>query len=192
MAGARFFVWADLETTGLDDETDPILEIGLVITHVGPPCEEITHYEAVVHPGFEGWEQHMTDQVKMMHQTNGLLLDVNNRGRDLREVENEILALLMSIGRPHNFMLAGSAVSHFDRRFIKRQMPGFDKWLQHPMMDVGVVRRGLKFCGRGDLDAYGQTFGEGDKPHRGLADVRDHLNEWRQYASIIESLPRED
>lgn len=192
MSQARFFAWVDLETTGLDEIENPIIEIGLVITEIAPPCRELDSFEAVILPADPEWEMTLNDQVHRMHTVNGLLEDVHAKGRSIRDVEHEILALLMKYGRPHNYMLAGSGVGHFDRRFIKAQMPGFDKWLQHPAMDVGVIRRMLKFCGRADLDAFGQTLdGAADKPHRGLPDVRDHINEYRQYASIIESLPKE-
>jgi len=191
MALPRFFAWCDLECTGLDENLDPILEIGLVLTEVGVDCREVDCLTAVTMPKDPDWKDRMDEYVLRMHTLNGLIGDVERVGRPIREVESEILTMLMKWGRPHNFMLAGSGVSHYDRRFIKRQMPGFDKWLQHPSFDVGTFRRGLTFCGRKDLDSFGQTFDGNDKPHRGMADVRDHLNEWRQYASILQSLPEE-
>lgn len=189
MADPLFFLWCDLETTGLNEVDDPIIEIGIVITNIAPPCNEVASYEAVIRPESHCWTDRMDPYVYRMHSSNSLLDDIERAGRPMQDVEHEILALLMSLGRPHNFMLAGSGVSHFDRRFIIEQMPKLNKWLQHPSLDVGTIRRAIKFCGRRDLEAFGETFQGSDKPHRGLADVRDHLNEYRQYASIIQSIP---
>lgn len=191
MADPIYYSWIDLETSGLDERLDPIIEIGLVLTKVAPPCTEVAFFEALIKPEDSTWTDRLDPIVLQMHTDNGLLDEVEANGRPLREVELDIINLLYSLGRPHNFMLAGSGVGHFDRRFIQAQMPGFNKWLQYPCLDVGVFRRGFKFCGRSDLDAFGQTFLGSDKPHRGLADVRDHLNEWRQYASVIQSIERD-
>lgn len=192
MAQAKFFFWCDLETTGLDQNHDPIIEIGVVVTEVAPPCVELASYTANILPEDDSWRDRMNTYVTEMHTTNGLLADIESTGKPIREVEIEIIDLLSTIGRPHNFMLAGSGVSHFDRRFIGAQMPGLDKWLQYPSMDVGTVRRGFTFCGRQELTCFGETFAGGDKPHRGLADVRDHLNEWRKYAALFQSIERTD
>jgi len=190
MADPKYFAWIDLETTGIDDRLDPILEIGLIITRTTPPFKTVVAYEAVVAP--EGnWRDRMDDFVLDMHTGNNLLNDIESHGRLLADVEQEVISLLKEHGRPHNYMLAGSGVSHFDRRFIASQMPGLEKWLQYPNMDVGILRRALKFSGRRDLDAFGQTFAiSTDKPHRGLDDVADHLNEWRVYAEIFAAIPQ--
>lgn len=189
MADPLFLAWIDLETTGLNQYDDSILEFGVVVTRVNPPFDEVASYEAVIMPEDPHWMDRMDSFVLAMHTRNGLIADIEQGGRSLHDIEDELLALFKSHGRAHNFMLAGSAVAHFDRRFIIEQTPRLNKWLQPPSVDVGDLRRMFKFCGRRDLEAYGETFQDGDKPHRGLADVRDHLNEFRQYASIIQSIP---
>lgn len=193
MAQAKFYFWCDLETTGLDQVNDPIIEIGVVVTEIAPPCIELASFTANIRPSHnDDWKLRMDDHVLEMHTINGLLDDIDSDSMGLREAEIEIINLLSTFGRPHNFMLAGSGVSHFDRRFIGSQMTGLDKWLQYPSLDVGTVRRGFTFCGRKDLTSFGETFKGGDKPHRALADIRDHLNEWRNYAAIIQSIERAD
>lgn len=191
MAEPMYFAWIDLEATGQDKKLDPILEIGLVLTGVSYPYTEVASYEAIIMPDDPHWMDRLQPNVFRMHTLNGLLDDVWQRGRPSFDVENEIISLLMKYGRPHNFMTAGSAVSHYDRPMIENQMPRLNKWFQPPSLDVGSIRRGLKFSGRRDLEAYGQTFVGSDKPHRGPADIRDHLNEWRQYASMFIDIPKE-
>lgn len=194
MAKAKYLAWVDLETTGVDEFADPILEVGLIITTVEPPFEELTSYEAVIDPNpirFPRWRDRMNDFVTKMHTTNGLLSDISSAAAKSPErVQQEMILALAGVSREHNFMLAGSGVGHFDRRFLHVQMPEFEGWLQYPCLDVGVIRRAFDFAGRKDLNAFGQTFEtKNDKPHRGLADVRDHLNEFRTYVNLFASIP---
>ena len=194
MAKAKYLVWVDLESSGLDEHQDPIIEIGLVVTEASPPFNEIDSMEAVVTPDperYPDWKHRMNSYVRNMHTTNGLLNDVGGLdSRTMESVENQIVEMLTPLGRPQSFMLAGSGVGHFDHKFINAQMPTFAKWLQYPCIDVGVLRRAFSFSGRNDLDSFGQTFSSrGAKPHRGLADVRDHLNEFRRYSEMFAAIP---
>ena len=73
--------------------------------------------------------------------------------------------------------LAGSGVSHFDRRFIRRYWPSLDRKLAYAMFDVGVVRRFLREWGLGLLppeyaETRAPTIG-----HRALSDAEDHRQE---------------
>jgi oligoribonuclease len=191
---AKFLAWVDLETTGLDPEADPILEIGLIVTPARAPFDELAAYQGVIDPADNFspvWHGRMNDVVRNMHTRNGLLADIYNGGFSMARVQAESIALLSQFGKPHDFMLAGSGVGHFDKRFIDAQMSRFASWLQYPVLDVGVLRRALVFAGRKDLDSFGTTFknGPGGKPHRGIDDVRDHLAEWRLYADLFTTIP---
>jgi oligoribonuclease len=195
MARAKYLAWIDLETTGVNEHNDPILEVGMVITNADAPFEELGAYEAVIEPNparFPNWQGLMNSYVTEMHTKNGLIHDITTgAAKSAQKVEQEMILALSAVGREHQFMIAGSGVGHFDRKFLATQMPEFVGWLQYPNLDVGVIRRAFSFSGRSDLDAFGQTFAsKNDKPHRGLADVRDHLNEMRAYAELFESIPR--
>jgi len=193
MARAKFLAWIDLETTGVDPIQDPILEIGMVVTESKRPFEELTYGSWVIDPSVAGhhlWKDRLGDYVGKMHTDNGLLADISDPdiATSMVAAQEQTVLLLEGIGRPHNFMLAGSGVGHFDRAFIKQQMPVLEKWLQYPNLDVGVIRRALSFAGRSDLDAFGTTFDTDDKPHRGLNDIRDHLAEFRIYSEMFNSI----
>jgi oligoribonuclease len=191
-ATIKHLIWCDFETTGRSWTQDWIIEIGIVITEASIPFKEVAEYSDVILPDGANWRDRMDSIVLDMHTENGLLDDIDTGGVPLRQVEQDLINLLSTIGRPHSFMFSGSAVSHFDRRFLIEQMPGLNRWVQPPSFDIGDVRRAFKYAGRSDLIAYGETFQGGEKPHRGLADVRDHLNEWRRYASLIESIERDE
>lgn len=189
------FLWIDLETTGVREGFDPILEVGAILTPTEPPFEVIATFEAVVLPTEDRWKDRMSAYVAQMHTDNGLLADIEAKATlSIVEVDQALVEVLKATGaKKHDFMLAGSGVGHFDSRFIARQMPETAKWLKYPVLDVGVLRRAFVFSGRDDLTAAGTTY-EGDayadKPHRGLADAMDHLAEFRRYADLFQTIPK--
>ena len=189
MAKTRFLVWIDLEMTGVDWNLDHPLEIAVVVTEVEAPCVEVACYESTILPEDPLWKNQMNEFVLNMHTVNGLITDCENNGLPSHVVEHRVIDMLKDIGPANCFMMAGSNNTICDRRFVEMCMPNLNKWMKPEMHDVAVFRRGFVFCGRKDLDCYGQTL-RGKKYHRSMPDIRDHLNEWRQYAVMIESFDR--
>lgn len=197
----RYLVWMDLETTGTDERRDPILEVGMIVTTTDLADEVATWSDPVFPadyaPTDRPWWQDdnwltalMPPEVVSMHRSSGLLADImrcdkhyHRLSADLFTIEQHLTYVLDGLGKPGEFMLAGSGVSHFDRRFIKAQMPEFEKWLQYPNADVGVFRRMLRMLGREDLVRPAPQAE--DKTHRALADARFHLEEARYYKRAL-------
>jgi len=176
-------VWLDLETTGTDAEADPILEIAAVLTG-GPEFAEAMVYEQLVMPAggiTDGLISAVSPVVAAMHSESGLWNDVRERGITRQEAEAGLIQRLRSFGNPGDYVLAGSGVAHFDRRFLDAQMPALASWFRYYVVDVGVLRRSLLAIGRGDL----VPRGTGTKAHRALADVRQHIEEMRHYRDVL-------
>jgi len=181
----EFLLWTDLETSGTDENRDKILEIACIVTSTG--LEELGAYEAVIWP--DGWEDaagsppaslDIDPYVMKMHTDSHLWEDCAQSGVSVRAAEAELIRWLGLVGKRHEFVLAGSGVSHFDRRFLAAQMPDLTGWLRYYSIDVGVLRRTLGLIGRDDLVRPAP-----DKPHRAMADVRIHLDELRQMKQAL-------
>ena len=165
------YVWLDLETTGSSASFDIILEIGMVITDAN--LEPLGTFSRVLH---DDGTLAMADQVvRDMHAANGLDQLIGD-GISLEQAEEEAIAFLKPFEKKHDFVLAGSGVSHFDRRFLDESMPRFVKWFRYYNIDVGVLRRSMKLIGREDLL---MPFSQQQKTHRALDDARLHLEEMR-------------
>lgn len=174
--------WIDLETTGTDESCDPIIEFAMVITEGHAPFEQLDATASIVEPPESGWS--MGPAVVKMHATNGLLRDCfGSKARSLAEVESTSIEVLAEHGKPHDFVLAGSGVGHFDRRFIAAQMPKLDRWFRYYAMDVGVLRRALWSFGMEDVVSVRVA---GEKTHRALEDINDHIDEMRHYATVLQ------
>lgn len=173
--------WIDLETTGTDEDRDPILEVGLIVTDM--KFRKLRTMSWVIRPdGLDALQANADPYVQKMHKDNGLWEACAQLGRLLDEVDLEVANFLVSVGSGP-FALAGSGVAHFDRRFIAAQMPLLDKRLTYWSLDVGVVRRFLTSAGRPDLVP---EAGKGaNKPHRALDDIELHLIEGQHYLRVL-------
>lgn len=182
-----YLAWIDLETTGTDARQDPILEIGLIVTTSSHPFDVLAQRSIVIRPDGDSWSHRFGPYVLEMHTKNGLLADVFAGGASMAEAVEEMCAVLDEIGKPHEFVLAGSGVAHFDRRFIDEQMPALSRWLRYYTVDVGVLRRSLVAIGLGSIVEAAETVGNygATKEHRGFADIEGHLAEMRFYADRL-------
>lgn len=178
--------WVDLETTGTDENRDPIIEVGFVLTDID--LQPVHTYSAVVQPRvpLSTLMTEMPPVVREMHEANGLLDALRaDEGVPLDMVERDLIDIFKreNIDK-HAILLAGSGVGHFDLRFIRRQMPEFAKWLAYAVIDIGVIRRFLRdVCD--NADAVPASGDAATKTHRALDDVYQHLNEARHYRTML-------
>lgn len=179
--------WVDLETTGTDERRDDIIEFALIVTDMA--LNVVYEYDAVVGPESYDWLERIkeVDAVLKMHTNNGLINDImNGECEQLYHLDRWISQELEHTVQiePHAVMLAGSGVGHFDRRFIRWDMPHFNRILAYPVIDVGVMRRFIRdVCGRPDMVP---SDGDGAiKTHRAADDVALHLSEARYYRNTL-------
>lgn len=180
MDNAKAICWLELETTGSDVELDYIMEIGAVMTDFD--FEELgeTPYSEVIGLPNVGFERvNNNPVVKKMHTENGLLEECK---KSLPfDFDDHFKNWMRSLVPQGKVILAGSGVSHFDRKFITRYMWQTDRLLTYPMLDIGVVRRYLRYIG---ILPENEKWWE-PKSHRALDDIRQHLGEARRYKRLL-------
>jgi oligoribonuclease len=113
-----------------------------------------------------------------MHTKNGLIEEINRTilTKPFESIEQDVTQWL-EFGRvsSRKFVMAGSGVGHFDRRFIRQYMPEFDKLFEYWVIDVGVLRRCQQMW-------VGESLTDPpEKAHRALEDARQHLAEARVF-----------
>lgn len=182
MTATDLLLWLDLETTGTDETKDSIIEIGAITT---TDLAWIAEWSQVVHPTDQGLGRLLrTPAVRAMHEANGLLdllLAEGDRHHTVGAVDHMIVGWMAEVASAQGevrWVLAGSGVGHFDRRFIKAQMPKLDRVLAHWCIDVGVVRRAFAMW-TDTVEIHPQHVPA--KTHRALDDARFHLEEARMW-----------
>ncbi len=180
MSEPTHILFYDLETTGTDEKLDQILEVGCLLYSIqfGTTSER----SWVTHLGGTGSLRLGTnDFVRDMHTESGLIEACDAEPANVAAVDGYVRNWLnMTTGSTRHVISAGSGVSHFDRRFIREQMPLLDRSMTYWSLDVGVMRRMCELAGRSDLN-----LDQGTKTHRAAVDARFHYEEWRHYDAIL-------
>lgn len=192
MSNHRYVCWLDLETAGTDPDTDPILEVGMVLCANEPGLPMVARLTTLIRQSEEFWRTFgsLSPTVREMHDENGLWTDLRDPrlGASRCDDADEHLAgrLKDECGSNH-VILAGSGVSHFDRRFLRAQMPQLDKRFTYFAWDVGVVRRFLETV-PSKVHLVAERPRPKHKVHRALPDAMDHREEWLWYANHLEEM----
>lgn len=167
-------LWVDLEMTGLDAENDLILEIAAIATDWD--FHEIATYQGVIKNEDMSIEERLAANSVFWdanpESKNGLLAQ-NSEGKDLMEIEDELLAFIdKHFDKDERVLLGGNSI-HMDRRFIVAQWSRLDARLHYRMLDVSAWK--VVFEGK-----YGKKFPKPDK-HRALDDIRGSIDELKYY-----------
>lgn len=179
----------DLETTGAEDDDD-IIEVGIAL-YEWPAWKEIDSFSSIVVPTDAGRvRMEAKDVVREMHRVNGLAAEIDAIFHDGPKaqpflpfnVDSAIEKMLKPYG-PSHLIASGSGVMHFDRKFVKQQLPKFDKLITYWALDVGVLRRMWARMGL-------PTAPDEAKTHRALQDARVHATEMQFYEKDIELIWR--
>lgn len=165
-------IWIDLEMTGLDPQKDVILEIAAEITDFN--FKTLASYEArIKHPkelvatrmqANNWWQQYP-------HNRDDFLNKLDD-GKDLKEVEQELVQLVQEQFGAELAILAGNSIWN-DRLFIRSWWPELDVKLHYRMLDVSSYK--IVMQGK-----YGEVF-EKKEVHRAFDDIQASIAELQSY-----------
>lgn len=170
-------IFLDLETTGLDANTDSILEVGLVITN--GDLNEICTYSNVVGHSEETLAK-MNGWCWKTHTESGLVKSVRASFEDLQEIEQSIIEIIDEEFGADKPILAGSSI-HFDRSFIKKHMPYLDRRLHYRMIDTSSFKEAYRLMFGHERPSYGYVCA-----HRVIDDCRASISELKYYTGYVD------
>lgn len=166
-------IWMDLEMTGLDPDTDLIIEMATIVTDSqlkevaqGPVLAIATPEEALA--AMDDWNQ-------THHSASGLLDRVRKSQVSMVEAEAQTLAFIEQHVERDNAPLCGNSIWQ-DRRFLARHMETLEAYLHYRIIDVSSVKE-LARRWRPELLSGVSKKGA----HTALADIRESIDELRFY-----------
>lgn len=158
------FLAVDLETTGLDQGNDHILEVAYA--PLDAQFQKLADTKSFVIEMTPAARERLmgNDYTREMHRSNGLIRESLDGGLPLAIVEKIILnAVSAQPWADGRLTVFGSSV-HFDLRFLQVHMPELSKWLHYRVLDVTTL---LSFA-----DAAGVPREEDrEVAHRAAADI---------------------
>ncbi|WEO75857.1 oligoribonuclease [Cryobacterium sp. SO2] len=171
-------VWIDCEMTGLDLNSDELVEIAVVITdfdlNILDPGLDI-----VIKPDSSALEN-MGDFVRNMHTSSGLIEEIPN-GVSVADAEYQVLEYLLKfVPEDQHAPLAGNSIGT-DRAFLTRYMPRLDKQLHYRNVDVSSIKElAHRWFPRAYFNAPAKDGG-----HRALADILESIRELAYYRKSV-------
>lgn len=166
-------IWLDLEMTGLEPETNRILEIATIVTdnHLNivaeGPCLAIHQPDSIL--------EAMNDWCVNQHRSSGLTERVKNSTVTEAEAQAQTLAFLMEYVPAKKSPLCGNSIC-LDRRFMYLYMPKLEAYFHYRHLDVST----LKILAQRWKPQIAKDF-EKDSQHLALSDIRDSINELKHY-----------
>jgi oligoribonuclease len=174
----EYLVWIDCEMTGLNPETECIVEIAAIVTDFDLNVLD-EGIDLVIKPR-AGTVEAMGDYVRQMHTDSGLIKEFDS-GIDLADAESQVLEYIKKyIPNPKTSPLAGNTIGT-DRMFISRYMPNLDAHLHYRNIDVSTIKELSK---RWYPRVYFQAPKK-DGGHRALADILESIEELKYYRSTV-------
>ncbi len=180
---ANALVWMDLEMTGLDPETERIIEIATIITDndlnivaEGPVI--VVHQPQSLLARMDEWNTRT-------HMESGLVERVRLSSYGERQAEIETLVFVQEHVPRNRSPLCGNSI-YQDRRFLRRYMPELEQWLHYRNLDVSTLKELVRRWAPGLHEGLTKN-----NTHRALDDIRESIAELRYYREHFIRLPEE-
>jgi oligoribonuclease len=168
-------IWLDLEMTGLDPDSDSVLEIATIVTDADlkelaqGPVYAIRHAEREL--------KAMDDWNRTHHTASGLWNRVLDSTVEIRDAEQGTLSFLEQWTEKGTSPMCGNSICQ-DRRFLYRLMPGLESWFHYRNLDVSTLKELAARWAPHLLEGLTKQ-----NRHEALSDIRESIEELRFYRS---------
>lgn len=177
---AQNLIWIDLEMTGLEPESDVIIEIATVVTDANlnvlakGPSLVINQPDAIM----DGMDEWCTKQ----HGGSGLTQRVRDSTVTTRQAEQDTLGFLAQWVPAGKSPLCGNTIGQ-DRRFLVKYMPRLEAFFMYRNLDVSTLKELAK---RWKPEVVEGVVKKGS--HLAMDDILDSIAEMQHYRESMLSI----
>jgi len=166
-------IWVDLEMTGLDPETDRIIEVAVVVTDADlnvlaeGPVYAIHQSDAVLN-GMDAWN-------KGTHGRSGLIDRVKASNITEAMAEDALIDFLIDYVPRGKSPMCGNTICQ-DRRFMAKTMPRLEAFFHYRNLDVSTLKELARRWKPELIDGFKKQ-----QKHTALADIMESIDELKYY-----------
>ena len=162
-----------MEMTGLQPDTDVILELAVVVTDsalnlLAESPVLVVHQSDAVLDGMDAWN-------KSTHGKSGLIDKVRASTLTHGDAETQMLEFLKLHVPASKSPMCGNSICQ-DRRFMARHMPQLEAYFHYRNLDVSVFKELAKRWRPKLLDGFKKAGS-----HTALADIHESIEELKYY-----------
>jgi len=166
-------IWVDMEMSGLNPDTDKVLEVAIVVTdtHLNIVAEApvlVVHQNDAVLDAMDTWN-------KAAHAKSGLIERVKASPLSEADVDSRMVEFLQPLVPPDASPMCGNSV-HQDRRFMVPYLPRLEAYFHYRNLDVSTLKELMKRW-KPDLVPAFAKHGR----HEALADIHESIEELKYY-----------
>ena len=166
-------IWIDMEMSGLNPDTDKVLEVAIVVTdtHLNIVAEApvlVLHQADAVLDVMDKWN-------KEVHAKSGLIERVKTSSLSEGDVECRMVEFLQQFVPPGVSPMCGNSV-HQDRRFMVPHLPRLEAYFHYRNLDVSTLKELVKRW-KPELAPGFTKHGK----HEALADIHESIEELKYY-----------
>ncbi len=174
-------VWVDMEMTGLDPDSDRIIEVAMVVTDMelnilAEAPVLVVHQSDAVLDGMDAWNRGTHARSGLTDKVKASLLDEN-------AVEQQFIGFLQRFVPKGKAPMCGNSICQ-DRRFMARHMPTLEAFFHYRNVDVSTLKELCKRW-RPELIAGFRK----QQRHEALADILESIEELKYYRSHFLNAP---
>ena len=174
-------IWIDLEMTGLQPDSDHIIEIATVVTDrnlntlAEGPVLAIHQSDATLDA--------MDDWNRRQHASSGLAARVRASTITAAEAERQTVAFLSRWIEPGVSPMCGNSICQ-DRRFLAREMKDLERYFHYRNLDVSTLKELARRWAPNIHSGFQKA-----STHLALDDIRDSIRELAHYRTHFLRVP---
>jgi oligoribonuclease len=166
-------VWLDMEMTGLNPDTDRVIEVAMVVTDGA--LNVLAESPVVVVHQVDAILDAMDDWNKKTHGNSGLIAKVRASSVNEGAATEQLIAFMREHVAERVSPMCGNSICQ-DRRFMARWMPRLEAYFHYRNLDVSTLK---ELARRWKPDLAKGVVKQGK--HTALADIHESIAELRYY-----------
>src|SRR5712692_8691587 len=170
-------IWIDMEMTGLQPDSDRIIEIAMLVTDSqlnvlaeGPAL--VVHQPDSVLDAMDSWN-------KSTHKKTGLIDRVRASAMSEADAERAALEFLGEHVPANNSPMCGNSICQ-DRRFLARWMPRLEAHFHYRNLDVSTLKELVRRWKPELMKGFSK-----EGKHEALADILESIEELKFYRKAV-------
>ena len=176
-ANTNNLIWIDLEMTGLEPQTDRIIEIATLVTDdqlniIGRGPVIAIHQSDDVLAGMDDWNQ-------KHHGQSGLIERVKASKYSEADAVLETIKFLQQYVPQGVSPICGNSIGQ-DRRFLNRYMPELESYFHYRNIDVSSIKELVKRWQPEIMDGFTK-----ENTHQALKDIEESIAELQFYRDKV-------